>query len=65
MNEYDYIMSISHELHQYLGKWIAVVGTDVVATSDSAKEVYELARKKYPNKEPFIMKVPQETVMLM
>jgi len=64
-SEYEYIMSISDELGNYLGQWIAVVGEEIVATGESAKEVYEKAKEKYPDREPFIMKIPKETVMLL
>jgi len=64
-SEYEYVMSISNELSKYLGKWIAVVGEEIVASGESAKEVYEKAREKYPEREPFIMNIPQETVMLL
>jgi hypothetical protein len=64
-SEYEYVMSIGHELGQHLGQWIAVVGEEIVATGDTAKEVYEKAKEKYPDKEPFIMKIPKETVMLL
>lgn len=64
-SEYEYIMSISHELGQHLGKWIAVVGEEIVATGKTAKEVYDKAKEKYPDREPLIMKIPKETVMLL
>jgi len=64
-SEYEYVMSISDQLGQHLGDWIAVVGEEIVATASSAKEVFDLAKKKYPNKEPFIMKIPKETTMLL
>jgi len=64
-SEYEYVMSISDELGQHLGDWIAVVGEEIVASGSSAKEVYDKAKEKYPNKEPFIMKIPKETVMLL
>lgn len=58
-------MSISEELGQHLGKWIAVIDEKIVAIGDNFKDVYAEAKEKYPNKEPFIMKVPKETVMLL
>ena len=64
-SEYEYVMSISDQLGQHLGEWIAVVGEEIVATGETAKEVYDKAREKYPDKEPFIMKIPKETVMLL
>lgn len=64
-SEYEYIMSMSEELGQHLGEWVAVVGEDIVATGETAKVVYDKAKEKYPDKEPFIMKIPKETVMLL
>lgn len=64
-SEYEYIMSISKELGNYLGQWIAVVDNEIVASGENAKEVYERTKEKYPNREPFIMKIPKETVMLL
>lgn len=64
-SEYEYVMSISDQLGQHLGDWIAVVGEEIVATASSAKEVFDLAKKKYPDKEPFIMKIPKVTTMLL
>lgn len=61
-NEFDYIMSISETLKA--GKWIAVIDKDIME-GDSAKEVVKQAKMKYPKKEPFIMKVPNNAVMLL
>ena len=60
--EFEYIMSISETLEA--GKWIAVVDNDIIK-GDHAKEVFTKARQKYPKKEPFIMKVPDNSVMLL
>ena len=62
-SEFEHVMSISKTLEA--GKWIAVVGTDIVAKGDKGKEVFDEAKRKYPNKEPFIMKVPADAVMLL
>lgn len=63
VNEFDYMMTISKGLES--GKWIALVGKEMVAKGDDAKAVYDEAKSKYPDREPFIMKVPAESVMLM
>ncbi len=63
MSEFEYVMSVSKDLEA--GKWIAVVGKEIVAKGENAKEVYDDARAKFPDKEPFIMKVPADSVMLM
>ena len=62
MNEFDYIMSISETLES--GKWIAVVEKDIIS-GNSAKEVFEKVRERHPNREPFIMKVPENSNMLL
>lgn len=64
MDYLNYLMSMG-DLHLYIGKWIAVVGKELVASGTSGKEVFEEARRKYPNKEPFVMKIPADTVMLL
>ena len=61
-SEFEYIMRISETLES--GKWIAVVDRDVI-TGDNAKEVFEKAKARYPDKEPFIMKVPENATMLL
>jgi predicted LPLAT superfamily acyltransferase len=63
VSEFEYVMSVSKDLEA--GKWIAVVGNEIVAKGTNAKEVFEQAKQKYPNKEPFIMKVPSDAIMLM
>ncbi|MDG6223680.1 MAG: hypothetical protein IAX21_09390 [Candidatus Bathyarchaeota archaeon] len=60
--EFEYIMSISEKLTA--GKWIAVIDKDIIE-GDSAKDVVNEAKAKYPKKEPFIMKVPNNAVMLL
>ncbi len=62
-NEFDYVMTVSDKLEP--GKWIAVVGKEIVSKGDDAKTVFDEAKRKYPNREPFLMKVPAEAVMLM
>lgn len=61
-NEFEYIMSISETLKA--GKWIAVIDKNIME-GNSAKEVVKQAKTKYPKKEPFIMKVPDNSIMLL
>lgn len=63
ITEFEYVMTVSKELEP--GKWIAIVGKDIVAKGADASEVYSIAKSKYPKSEPFIMKVPTESEMLM
>ena len=52
------------DLGKYVGKWIAVIGDEIIA-GDVGKEVFKKAKQKYPDREPLIMKVPSNVVMLM
>jgi len=64
MDYLNYLMSMG-DLRQYVGKWIALVGKELVASGDNGKEVFAEAKRRYPNEEPFIMKIPSDTVMLL
>jgi hypothetical protein len=62
VNEFEYVMSISEKLSA--NKWIAVVDKEIIE-GNSAKEVVERAKAKYPKKELYIMKVPDNANMLL
>ena len=53
------------ELSKYIGKWVAVVDSKVIAVGISGKEVFDEAKKLYPELEPFIMKVPKNELTLL
>jgi hypothetical protein len=63
-NEFQCLMSMPN-LGDYLGKWIAIIGEQVIATGSDGKAVFKEAKRKFPNKEPLILKVPQDRVMLL
>ena len=63
-NEFQCLMSMPN-LGDYIGKWIAVVGDAIVASGDDGKVVFKEAQSKCPNKEPLILKVPADRVMLL
>jgi hypothetical protein len=65
MSEYEYLLASPDEIAKRLEKWMAVVGKEVVAVGESAKEVFRLAKAKYPDKEPFIAKFPRETALVL
>lgn len=54
------------DMSNYAGKWVAILGNEVIASGDDLKEVYEKAKKKAGNKEPLFTRVPkeQETLIL-
>jgi hypothetical protein len=63
--ELEYLLSTSDTLGQYIDRWISVVGSEIVAEGETAKEVFLKAKQKYPDKTPFVMKVPSDVVMVM
>lgn len=63
-NEYQCLMS-HPKLGKYVGKWIAIIGDEIVASGTDATAVFKEAKTKFPNKEPLILKVPADTVMLL
>lgn len=63
-DEYQCLLSMPN-LGNYVGKWIAIVGEKVVAEGPDAKKVFARAKEKYPKREPLILKVPQDRVMLL
>jgi len=64
-SEFEYLLSIEDQLSEYVGKWIAVVGEEIVAVGSTAIEVFKKAKEKYPDKEPMILNLPAERVMLL
>ncbi len=61
--EFEYLMSISESLEA--GKWVAIIGNEVIAMGDSGKSVFEVAKKAHPKREPLIMRVPDNSIMLL
>jgi hypothetical protein len=45
---------------KYPHKAIAVVEEEIVAVGESEKEVDNIARKKYPDKIPFVVTIPSK-----
>lgn len=54
------------DMSEYAGKWVAILGNQVIASGDDLKTVYEEAKKKAGNKEPLFTRIPkeQETLIL-
>lgn len=61
----EYVISIGDKLGDYANLWIAVVDDQIVAKGPNAQEVFQEAKKRFPAKIPFVMKVPSDTVMVM
>ena len=63
-DEYQCLLSMP-DLGDYIGKWIAIVGDKIVAEGPDAKSVFARAKEQHPEREPLILKVPQDRVMLL
>jgi len=63
-DEFQCLMSMPN-LGEYIGRWIAIVGDEIVAVGDKGSEVFRISKDKYPDETPMIMKVPEDKVMLL
>ena len=61
----NYEFYINADLSEYAGKWIAIVDGKVVASGDRADEVYDEAKREYPDKEVMLAKVPTEDTLIL
>lgn len=50
---------------EYAGKWVAIVGKQVIASGDNLKEVRKIAKSKAGGKEPLFAKIPKEEETLI
>ncbi len=64
IDEFQCLMSLPN-LGDYVDRWIALVGDEVVAVGDTGAEVYRVSRDKYPGSVPMVLKVPSDRVMLL
>ena len=56
----QWISKHSRSLVRYAGQWVAIhPERGIFASSDDAKKLYMLAKKKYSQKIPFLYKVPR------
>jgi len=62
---FEFSMSTGKTLSDFAGKWVSMIDNQVVAKGTDAKVVFDIAKKKYPDKVPLIMKVPTDGVMLL
>ena len=63
--EFEYLLSIQDKLGDYVDRWVAVVDDKIVVQGDSAKQVFKEAKEQFPDKVPFVMKIPSDAVMVM
>ncbi len=63
--EFEQVLSMGDKLGEHAGEWIAIVDGKIRASGNSAKEVYDKAKKEFPTRIPFIMKVPLENAVVI
>ncbi len=61
----NYAFYLNSNLEKYIGEWIAVVDSKIIAHGQNAKQVYGEAKKLEPHKIPFLACVPQPTAMIL
>ena len=63
--ELKWFASFPKEMEQFRGKHVAMIGRKVVASGDSAKEVFEIAKKEYPDKMPVLAFIPGKEALVL
>ncbi len=53
------------DLSKYRGKYVAILDKKVVASGINAKKVIEEAKRKYPRKESFLVKVRGDETLVL
>lgn len=65
MEAHEYLLKHSQKWSEkYPGKYIAVVGSELVAIGNSEIEVFKKAKEKYPDKEVSITYLPREEELM-
>ena len=63
LSNYEYFLKL--DTSSYKGKWIAIAESKVVAVDSRADEAFKTAKKKYPESEISLSKVPQEETLVL
>ena len=63
--ELEFVASMEDELGKYVDLWIAVVDNRIVAEGNSAREIFDRAKKVSPKEVPFVMKVPRDKMTVL
>ena len=64
-SELKLFATVPKEMEQFRWKHVAMIGRKVVASGDSAKEVFEKARKQYPDKMPVLAYIPRREALVL
>jgi hypothetical protein len=58
--EHEWLAEHPEVLAAYPGKWVAVVGQEIVAVAESAKEASTLSSARFPDRLPLVFQVPHD-----
>lgn len=61
-NNYQFFMK--ERVDQYIGEWVAICNNEIVSHGKDVKKVFLEAKKKYPQKRPFLTRVPDKEAMI-
>ncbi len=64
VNSKEFEFYLKADLSRYEGKYVVIMGEEVVSTGTNAKQVLDEARKKHPQKRPFLAKIPREGILI-
>ncbi len=53
------------DLHQYAGKWVAIIKKMVVGSDDSLEKLMYDMKEKYPGEEPLIARAPTGKALIL
>lgn len=61
----NYNFFLKTDTSKYKGEWVAIAKNKVVAHGKDAQKVYQIAKKKAPNKEISLAKTPDEQMLIL
>lgn len=62
---FQWYVSNPEEFRKYARKHVAIVNDKVVGVGDSAKEVYEAAKRKFPKESPLLVYIPTDETLIL
>lgn len=60
----NYQFFLENDLSSYIGEWVAICNKTIVAHGKDVKEVFRLAKQKYPKEKPLLTKIPEKETMI-
>ena len=64
MSYATYEQFLERDLHEYAGKWVAMLNSKVIASGKDVNKVIDEFKRKYPKKTPFVTKVRMKLSVL-